>query len=131
VHPLLRHAEDAVSGVTVPYVQHCPSLSPLAAAIWRAAADILVIGKPPLGCVRASYPHTTVDVQIEAQKALRGGPLSRPCLGGGPHVHPRIRNRINNMGIGMPISHSKTHPTAPRSGLRIALLPCMKVEGRG
>jgi hypothetical protein len=47
------------------------------------------------------------------------------------HVHPRIRNKISNIGIGMPISQSNIHPTAPRSVLRIALLPYMQVDGRG
>jgi len=47
------------------------------------------------------------------------------------HVQPRTRNSTNNIGIGMPISQSKTHPAAPRSVLRIAILHCIWVYGCG
>jgi len=35
------------------------------------------------------------------------------------YVHPRTRKRISNIGIGIPISHNNTQPTAPFSSFRI------------
>ena len=39
-----------------------------------------------------------------------------------PQVHPRRRNKITKIGIGIPKSQSKIHPTFPSSVLRIAIL---------
>jgi len=65
---------------------------------------------------------TAGSESIRSLRCLSAHADSPPLHRGAHYVQPRSRNSTNNIGIGMPSNQSKTHPTAPRSVLRITIL---------
>ena len=82
-------------------------------------------------CLHRTPPNKTLDITRCSYAPCNASLLMQvPRLPtrGAHYVHPRSRNSTINIGIGIPSSQSNTHPTAPRSFLRITILHCIQVS---